>query len=272
MKNTRRVFAYLDVIFLNRNKAYGAYELRTHYPTRLRKALSTVLFSVGLLALIPVLMSAISGKKPSAVLPRMHDTTVFDRPPIDEIKPRIEPEEPANSKLVATQKVTPPIIVEDSRADKEDILQEVDSTRAIATATTVGDTALPGDVPGLTTSGTGRSGLVEGTGKKPAGDVAVEIVDILAEFPGNVRSYLASKLNYPDQAREAGIEGRVVVRFIVDEQGNISGATVVRSVGGGCDEEALRVISSMPRWKPAKLNGQVVKSYFSLPIKFTLED
>ncbi len=271
MQNTRRAFAYLDVIFHHRNKAYGAYELRTRYPARLRRALSAVLFSVGLLALVPVLMSAISGTKPSALPPRLHDTTVFERPPLEQPKPKPKPEEPAKAKPVATQKVTPPIIVEDHRAQEENLLRKLDSTRVIASITRDGDTALPGDAPGLTTAGNGRSVLVEGTAKKLSGDV-VEIVDILAEFPGDVRSFLASKLNYPDQAREAGVEGRVVIRFIVDEQGDISGAKIMRSVGGGCDEEALRVIRSMPRWKPAKLNGQVVKSYFSLPIKFTLEN
>lgn len=271
MQYTRRAFAYLDIIFLNRNKAYGAYELRTHYPDRLRKAMYAVLFSAGLLALIPVLTSAISGKKPLLVQPQIYDTTKFDRPPIEDPKPEIEPEQTATSKPVATQKVTPPIIVEDSRADDEDILQEVDSARAIATTTIDGDTALPGDIPGPATSGNGRGWVVEGTGKRPAGGEPVVIVDILAEFPGDVREYLAGRLNYPDQAREAGIEGRVVVQFIVDEEGAISGAKVMRSIGGGCDEEALRVIRAMPRWKPAKLNGRVVKSFFSLLIKFSLE-
>jgi protein TonB len=122
------------------------------------------------------------------------------------------------------------------------------------------------DVP-IDNPGTGTQ-IVEAAPPPPE---IYTVVDQQPVFPGDVRAYLADKLNYPDQAREAGIEGRVVVRFVVDEEGRISQASVQRGIGGGCDEEALRVVRGMPKWTPAKVNGKPVKSYFSLPIKFTLE-
>jgi protein TonB len=71
-------------------------------------------------------------------------------------------------------------------------------------------------------------------------------------------------------ARETHIEGRVTIKFVVNEDGSISNAKVVRAIGGGCEEEALRVINSMPKWKPGKQNGKAVKVYFTLPVNFVL--
>jgi len=95
-------------------------------------------------------------------------------------------------------------------------------------------------------------------------------VDASASFPGDVRQYLANNLQYPPAARDAGIEGRVVVQFVVETDGRITQPTVARSLGHGCDEEALRIVRAMPRWKPAQLAGKPVRSHFMLPIKFTL--
>ncbi len=83
--------------------------------------------------------------------------------------------------------------------------------------------------------------------------------------------YLSRSLRYPDTARENNISGKVVVKFAVDEDGTISNVHVVRSIGGGCDEEAMRVISEMPPWNPGRQNGVPVRLYFTQPISFNLE-
>ena len=72
-------------------------------------------------------------------------------------------------------------------------------------------------------------------------------------------------------ARENDIQGTVAVRFVVDKDGSIGDVEVLRGIGGGCDQEAVRVIKSMPPWKAGKQNGQPVKVYFTLPVKFKLE-
>ena len=84
--------------------------------------------------------------------------------------------------------------------------------------------------------------------------------------------YLQANLHYPREARKANIEGKVIVKFVIDEIGTVSDVHIVRGIGGGCDEEAQRVVAAMPKWKPGTQNGKAVKVYFTLPINFVLED
>ena len=84
--------------------------------------------------------------------------------------------------------------------------------------------------------------------------------------------YLSDNLHYPDSARNAGIQGRVIVRFVVNEDGHISDPKVFKSIGGGCDEEALRLVEKMPNWKSGEQNGKKVKVYYTLPLTFKLDN
>jgi protein TonB len=98
-------------------------------------------------------------------------------------------------------------------------------------------------------------------------------VEQMPEFPGGqveLLKYLQKNLRYPAAARENGIEGKVVLQFVVDESGKISEIQTVRDIGGGCAEEAIRVVRSMPPWKAGKQNGNAVKVYFKLPVTFKL--
>lgn len=89
-------------------------------------------------------------------------------------------------------------------------------------------------------------------------------------FPGNVQKWLAKSVRYPQIALDNGIEGRVYVQFVVERDGSISNVKVVRSVDASLDKEAIRVISSMPKWKPGKQRGKAVRVSFTLPIAFQL--
>lgn len=82
--------------------------------------------------------------------------------------------------------------------------------------------------------------------------------------------FLQENLIYPQLARETGIQGTVYVTFVVEKDGGVTDIRVLRGIGGGCDEEAVRVISSMPRWIPAKQRSLPVRFQFTMPIKFTL--
>ena len=82
--------------------------------------------------------------------------------------------------------------------------------------------------------------------------------------------YLANNLKYPKKARKKKIEGTVVVNFIVTENGTVTGANILRGIGGGCDIEALRIVNDMPNWIPAIKNGITVRSTYNLPIQFKL--
>ena len=83
--------------------------------------------------------------------------------------------------------------------------------------------------------------------------------------------YLAENIHYPEQAKNDQIQGRVVISFVVEKDGGISDAKVVKGIGGGCDEEALRVVNAMPKWTPGKMRGEVVRVNFNLPITFKLQ-
>ena len=100
-----------------------------------------------------------------------------------------------------------------------------------------------------------------------------QIVEQMPEFPGGdqkLMEYISNNIRYPQVAREKGIQGRVFVGFIVEPDGNISNVKTTQSIGGGCDEEAVRVVKSMPKWKPGKQKGQAVRVGYQIPISFRL--
>jgi TonB family protein len=94
-------------------------------------------------------------------------------------------------------------------------------------------------------------------------------------FPGGqkaLQEFLANNIQYPALARQKGIQGNVVVTFVVGKDGSISDIDLVRSVGGGCDEEVFRVVRAMPDWIPGEADGKPVKVRFTLPVRFRLEE
>jgi len=96
----------------------------------------------------------------------------------------------------------------------------------------------------------------------------------MPEFNGGYAKmvdYLMKNLKYPSLARETGIQGRVVLSFVVAKDGRLQDISLIRGIGGGCDEEAIRVVSKMPTWKAGKHNGKYVPVKFTLPISFRLE-
>ncbi len=100
------------------------------------------------------------------------------------------------------------------------------------------------------------------------------IVEEMPSFPGGEQKlleYVAKNTKYPQIARESGIQGRVFVNFVVEPDGRVSNVKVVRGIGGGCDEEAIRVIKSLPKWKPGKQRGKAVRVSYNLPVNFKLQ-
>ena len=93
------------------------------------------------------------------------------------------------------------------------------------------------------------------------------------KFPGNVNEYLARKIRYPGAARENSVVGKVYVRFLIDEYGNVTDATLpyTRRLGAGLEDEALRVVKTMPAWQPATYKGKSVRVVYTLPVHFRLE-
>lgn len=100
------------------------------------------------------------------------------------------------------------------------------------------------------------------------------VVESMPEFPGGqvkMLEYIARNIKYPPMARESGIQGRVFVNFVVEPSGAVSNVKIIRGIGGGCDEEAIRVVESMPKWTPGRQRGKAVRVSFNLPVRFTLQ-
>jgi protein TonB len=100
------------------------------------------------------------------------------------------------------------------------------------------------------------------------------VVEEQPSYPGGDEArikFLQDNIKYPEEAKELGIQGKVFVTFVVEVDGSITDVRVLRGIGGGCDEEAIRVVKAMPRWVPGKQRGVPVRVQFNLPIKFTLQ-
>jgi len=100
------------------------------------------------------------------------------------------------------------------------------------------------------------------------------VVESMPEYPGGepaLYKFLAENIKYPQMAKESGIQGRVFVTFVVERNGSVTDVRVLRGIGGGCDEEAIRVVKSMPTWTPGKQRGKSVRVQYNLPVKFTLQ-
>jgi len=109
----------------------------------------------------------------------------------------------------------------------------------------------------------------------PSNDSIYQIVEEMPQFPGGEKAmmeYVAKNVKYPQEAKDKEIQGRVFVGFIVEKDGSVNEVKVLRGIGGGCDEEAARVISAMPKWKPGKQKGEPVRVSYQIPINFKLAD
>ena len=102
-----------------------------------------------------------------------------------------------------------------------------------------------------------------------------QIVEQMPEFPGGeeaILEFVAKNIQYPQKAIDAGAYGRVFVGFVIEPDGSVSNVTLLRGIGFGCDEEAMRVVKMMPKWQPGMQNGEAVRVSYLIPINFKLED
>jgi protein TonB len=110
---------------------------------------------------------------------------------------------------------------------------------------------------------------------KPKEEEIFTAVEQQAEFPGGMGAFakfLQKNLKYPAAAQRANVSGKVYIQFVVNTDGSIQNVETLKSVGFGCDEEATRVIKSVPKWTPGKQSGRAVRSRFTIPINFQLSE
>lgn len=268
----------LDIIFLNRNKSYGAYELRKNYHKRVKKTLTIVLTGALLVCSIPLLASL--NEEEVIALPDLDkgiEITVIDpEKPEEKIIPVENSTTPKVEDVAAVKNVTPEIVPDEEA--KDDLLHTQEELKTTNTGPVDKEGEVGDDLTTVITKDPvdnvgGGTTIVE---SKPDDNTIYADIDIeqLPEFPGGeeeLMKYLSNAIKYPERAIRENAQGKVVVGFVVNKNGEIEDLKVKRSIGFGCDDEAIRVIKSMPKWKPGKFNGRDVNVYYDLPIQFTLE-
>lgn len=268
---------FLDILFEDRNKSYGAYELRKFYDKRVRNSI-LITASIALL---------IIGSYVAYMNIKANDTETTKKPIVEDIKledvklpddpktPPPPPPPPAPPPPVKPSvQFTPPVIKKDEEVKAEEEPPKIEDIKekAVSTKTVEGD---PNGIdPGLISDSKG-TGVVEAPPPPPKEEIFT-FVEQPPTFPGGdeaLAKYLSNNIRYPHLATENGISGTVFVSFVVDSEGQIKDVkTVGAAKGGGLEDEAIRVVKKMPKWKPGKQNGRQVSVQFNLPIRFTLQE
>lgn len=253
----------LDMIFENKNKNYGAYAIRNAYNDTVIKSLTIVASSLLLLVGSSLVYNNYFGEKPAEknieteqlyteVAVNMEQPKTPEQPKIEQPSGTPQAMTALPTQIIDTAPETPP------------------TTAAIGPITAVGDSSIH-EGPLVLGPGTSTITIVSTPPIVPT--ETVTIAEIMPEFPGGtsaLTAYLQNNTKYPQLELEAGIGGKVFVKFVVNTDGSISTAEVLKGVNGGegLSKEALRVVRAMPKWKPGKQGNNYVPVYFNLPINF----
>lgn len=259
----------LDIIFDDRNKAYGAYDLRVTYPQRIKKSLLFT-FAVAILAFAgAALASSMKPDKPAKL--QYTEMTLSDVDlEVEKPKPLPEPEKKPEPVKVQTEKLTQFMVVEDDQVQKpppsrddlvdvriSDFQQDGIPDERIVTPEILDD---------------GKKIIEEDKGTKDEGPFTS--VEIDAKYSGNWAKFLTQQLNPDvpvDNGAPAGIY-KVIIQFVVDLEGNVSDIRPLTNLGYGMEQEAIRVLKKATKWEPAVQNGTYVKAYRKQPIIFEVVD
>lgn len=261
---------YLDILFEGRNKNYGSYDLRRKYPERMKKA-GVAILSICIVGFGYNVFANRAKKVVNTPPPPPIEIKLTEPPPIDDkIPPPPPPPSEPPPPVKPTVQFTPPEIKKDEEVKEDEKPAEQKDLKDAAAGIKTQEGDINGIDPGIVDNpGTG-TGIVEAA----AAPEIFKVVEQMPEFPGGeaaLYKYLADNVRYPEKATNAGQQGTVRVKFVVNEDGSISNVDVGRPIGYGMDDEAKRVVQSMPKWRPGKNNGKAVKVYFQVPIKFVLQ-
>ncbi|WP_294069174.1 energy transducer TonB [Proteiniphilum sp. UBA1028] len=265
---------WIDLIFEGKNKSYGAYRLRQSSGKRHLYAFIVVVIATILLFVAMSLITTYQTQKKS----KEAMTQVTELSNIQLEQPKV-PEENIIQQYIAppvelksTIKFTPPVIKKDEevREDAEMKTQEflTESNLAISVADVKGTNEETGvDIATLQDHKVIVAAEPE--------EKIFEVVEQPASFPGGhaaLMEWLGENIKYPVIAQENGIQGRVIIQFVVGRDGTIDDINVVRGVDPSLDREAVRLVGAMPKWIPGKQGGTAVKVRFTLPIVFRLQN
>jgi protein TonB len=258
---------WLDLVFDDRNKEYGAYYLRQHYAGNMVRAMGIAFFSIAVLCGASIILSS---EKPIIHITH-YDPQVFPPipPPLKKIEPpkALQHAKPEPLKTITTTKDVPPVVVVDEKAEKPVVNDQIKG--AVGPATLQGKDGINVDVPvDNTTNSSGTPGPDESV--HPA--YGLDVMPMPVGGDAAWAKFLNKNLRFPAAAQEDGISGKVFLSFIIEKDGHLSNITVDRPAGHGFDEEALRVLKLAKAWKPGMQNGQAVRVKYSIPINFQLSE
>ena len=272
---------WVDMVFAGKNKEYGAYQLRKGTSGRNIKALLILVIAAALVGgfLAWKVIEQKQAEEQQAYmeameLAKLQQQAKKEEKKKEQVKPKIEPKKEIPVAR-ETQKFTAPVIKKDELVKEEKQVKQMDK---LDDKVAVGSEDKEG-VKDRTVEAVRSEIAVAAPPPPPAPkpEVATKVFDVVEEMPsfpgGNaaLMSYLNSNTKYPVVAQENGVQGRVIISFVVERDGSISDVKVARSVDPSLDREAQRVVKSMPRWTPGKQNGQTVRVKYTVPVVFRLQ-
>ena len=271
---------WCDLIFEGRNKEYGAYKLRTQTGKRNFKAIITIAILAALCIILFYIKAGYDAYQAAhAKNENVTEISALNQPKKKEAKVerkvQVEEKKEVVKEVKSSIKFTAPVIKKDADVKPEEEMKTQD--QIMQTNTAIG--AL--DVKGNSDQGeilkvTQRveTEPVKAEPKPEVENKVFDVVEQMPSFPGGpsaLMQYLSSNIKYPVVAQENGVQGRVVVSFVVERDGSITDVQVARSVDPSLDREAQRVVRNMPRWIPGKQNGQAVRVKYNVPVAFRLQ-
>jgi periplasmic protein TonB len=262
MKTNINIYAdeWCNMVFEGKNKEYGAFAIRTESSKQQVKALFIAILLAVSVAAFPLL----SKKILPAVFSTHTEKVIFisiATPKTETPKVNIVLPKPLPRPMIRF--TTPLITANPSPEDEMQTQQELNSSVAV-----IGFKNMDGDINSNDIPDEDLASLrqeIEDT------DTPRPIADKMPHLP-NLTDYLNENIHYPEIAMQMQITGKVIVQFVVGKKGEISNIKVLRGIGGGCDEEAVRVVREMPRWNPGIRNSKFVPVIFTLPITFQLTE
>ena len=266
--------AWCDLVFEGRNQTYGAYSLRRGTGKRNLWSLLIVLIAA------VVIFSAIAIKNVIQANQRVAVTTGVELSQIQTKKqPKVEKKAPVKieqpkqvERVKSSIKFTAPVIKKDEEVKPEEEMKNQDDLQK--TKTTIGAFNVQGndEVGGEVLKA--KEEIAQPEPPKEEENKVFDVVEEQPSFPGGqgaLMSWLSENIKYPVIAAENGVQGRVIVQFVVSKTGSISDVKVVRGVDPSLDREAVRVVSAMPKWTPGRQNGTTVNVRYTLPVTFRLQ-
>ena len=266
---------WVDIVFQGRNQEYGAYKLRKGTSKRNVIAILTMLAAAALIYVGISLKNFIEASTQKVAVTQVQELSALEKPKekaeVKQKKVEIQQPEKVVERVKSSVKFTAPVIKKDDEVKPEDELKNQDellnTKTAIGALDVKGNDDKDGEVLKLEET-------VAQPEPKPEPEKVFEVVEQMPSFPGGdaaLMQYLSNNIKYPVVAQENGVQGRVVVSFVVEKDGSITDVKVVRSVDPSLDKEAQRVVKSMPKWIPGKQNGSAVRVKYNVPVSFKLQ-